>query len=293
MAAVQSEYSDRLFNFIFGSEENRAWTLSLYNAINGTSYERPEDIELNTIREVLYLGMHNDVSFLIYSELNLYEQQSSYNPNMPLREMQYVGNLYEKYIKQNRLNKYSEKLIQLPVPKLVVFYNGTDKQPDETILRLSDSFPEEKKTESDIEVRVRMININYGHNKKLLQACKPLQEYTWIIEEIRRRKAQGESLEKAIEHTISAVPADYLLKTFLEAHRAEVRGMLLTEYNEAETMELFKEEAHREGLKEGRIQEFISLRREDGKTDADILLEMMQRYQLSEQEAEKFLGDRV
>jgi len=124
MPTVSREYKDRLFNFIFGSEENKAWTLNLYNAVNGTSYTDPGLISINTIKEVLYLGMHNDVSFLIAGEINLYEQQSSYNPNMPLRLLQYLGNLFEKYITERNLNKYGSTLIMLPVPKLVVFYNG-------------------------------------------------------------------------------------------------------------------------------------------------------------------------
>ncbi len=174
MTMVQREYKDRLFNFIFGSEENKAWTLSLYNAINGTDYTDPDKVQINTIKEVLYLGMHNDTSFLLTDDMNLYEQQSSYNPNMPLRMMQYAGNLYEKYIKENGLNKYGNELLLLPVPKLIVFYNGVTEAEDETILRLSDSFQEGAKP--DIEVTVRMLNFNHGKNQKLLDTCKPLKE---------------------------------------------------------------------------------------------------------------------
>ena len=123
MAVDNTQYKDRLFNFLFGSEENKLWTLSLYNAVNGSSYTDPDAIQISTIKEVMYLGMHNDVSFLIAEEMALYEQQSTYNPNMPLRLLQYAGNLYEKYVKENKLNKYGSELLMLPVPKLVVFYN--------------------------------------------------------------------------------------------------------------------------------------------------------------------------
>ena len=102
--------------------------------------------------------------------------QSSFNPNMPLRMMQYAGNLYEKYIKENGLNKYGRELLALPVPKLIVFYNGVKDADDETILRLSDSFPGGSKP--DIEVTVRMVNINHGRNQELLDACEPLKEYS-------------------------------------------------------------------------------------------------------------------
>ena len=93
MAEENKQYKDRLFNFLFGTEENKAWTLSLYNAINGSNYKDPNEITITTIKEVMYLGMHNDVSFLISEEMNLFEQQSSFNPNMPLRQMQYAGRL--------------------------------------------------------------------------------------------------------------------------------------------------------------------------------------------------------
>ena len=251
MAEDHPQYKDRLFNFIFGSEENKAWTLSLYNAINGSDYTDPNAIEIATIKEIMYLGMRNDVAFIIAEEMNLFEHQATYNPNMPLRLMQYAGNLYEKYIMERKLNKYGKTLVKLPAPKLVVFYNGTDEQEDETILKLSDSFPEG--ADFDIEVKVRMLNVNYGRNRKLLEACKPLSEYAWIVQEVRKNKTR-EDLDSAIDRAIADMPDDFFIKPFLMAHRAEVKGMLLTEYNEAETMELFKEEGREEGRKEGRME---------------------------------------
>ena len=262
MSADNAEYKDRLFNFLFGNEENKSWTLSLYNAINGSYYTDPDAIEITTIREVMYLGMHNDVSFLVSDEMNLYEQQSTYNPNMPLRLLQYTGNLYEKYVKQRNLNKYGSRLLKLPVPKLVVFYNGLKDQPDEMLLRLSDSFPEG--ADADIEVRVRMLNVNYGKNQELLGACRPLAEYSWLVEEVRKNNTtkDEEGISSAIDRAITSMPDDYVIKGFLLMHRAEVRGMLLTEYNEAETMELFREEGRAEGRAEGEylaVQKLISL----------------------------------
>ena len=251
MSADNPQYKDRLFNFLFGSEENKAWTLSLYNAVNGSAYTDPSEIEITTIREVMYLGMHNDVSFLIADDMTLYEQQSTYNPNMPLRLLQYAGNLYEKYVKERKMNKYGSDLLKLPVPKLVVFYNGRKDQPDEKMLYLSDSFP--KGAESDIEVRVRMLNVNFGRNQELMNACKPLSEYAWLVEEVRKNNISHDEtgMSSAVDKAIDEMPNDYIIKPFLEAHRAEVKGMLLTEYNEAEQMELFKEDGRREGRAEG------------------------------------------
>ncbi|MBP3892729.1 MAG: hypothetical protein J6D34_01650 [Atopobiaceae bacterium] len=251
MPAANNEYKDRLFTFIFGNNEHRDWTLELYNAINGTAYADPSAISITTIREVLYLGMHNDTSFLLADEVNLYEQQSTYNPNMPLRMLQYIGSLYEKYIKEHRLNKYGRKLLMLPAPRLVVFYNGATSIPSEVTLRLSDSFPKGKM--SDIEVTVRMVNINPGESPLLENRCQPLYEYTWTVERIRENMATMEALH-AIDEALEGMPESFVIKPFLMAHKAEVRDMLLTEYNEAEAMELFREDGREEGRVEGRAE---------------------------------------
>ena len=249
MAQVEKEYKDRLFSFIFGREENKAWTLELYNAVNGSEYTDPNLVEITTIRDVLYLGMHNDISFMIGDDMNLYEQQSTYNPNMPVRQLEYCGYLYEAYMTSHNMNKYGNMRLNLPTPKCVVFYNGTQDEPDEKILKLSDSFQEGE--DFDIEVRCRMVNINYGRSPQLFSACKPLKEYSWLIAEIRSKKQEA-GIEKAVDQAVSEMPEDFVLKKFLMTHRAEVRGMLLKEYNEAETYRLFKEDGRKEGREEGR-----------------------------------------
>ena len=246
MPAGNTQFSDRLFSFIFGSEDHKDWTLSLYNAINKTSYTDTSIIEFTTIREILYLGMHNDVSFLVSSLLNMYEQQSTFNPNMPMRLLQYTGNMYEQFIVKNRKNKYGRRLISLPVPKLVVFYNGSDDRPSEEILQLSDAFPPDLRGESDIQVRVKMININREKQHALLESCEPLSEYSWIVNSIRTNedlfKDEDQALSMAIDKTIDDLPEDFIIRPYLEAHRAEVKGMLLTEYDEAKAMGRLEEE---------------------------------------------------
>ena len=150
MKHANKKYKDRLFHFLFGREEHKEWTLSLYNAVRGSGYTNINDIQFNTIENVLYLGMHNDISFLIMGELNLYEQQSSFNPNMPLRMLQYTAKVLEKYVKQNHLDKYGSHILELPVPKLVVFYNGAADKPDEMILSLRDSLPSDADPDIDV-----------------------------------------------------------------------------------------------------------------------------------------------
>ncbi len=114
---IHREHKDRLFCFIFGRAENRAWTLELYNAVNGSSHDDPDAIQITTMEDILYMGMKNDVSFIIAHIISIYEQQSSFNPNMPLRELMYAARLYDKYIRVNRLNIYGSALVPLPTPR--------------------------------------------------------------------------------------------------------------------------------------------------------------------------------
>ena len=242
---VNEKHKDRLFNFIFGQEENREWTLSLYNAINGSNYTDASLIEFNTLEGVLYMNMKNDTSFIISGIWNVYEHQSSFNPNMPYRMLEYIVELFSGYVKVNKLNKYGSSLMIFPIPKLVVFYNGIEEKEDEVILRLSDSF-DESETEADIEVKVRMLNVNFGRNKAIMQACKPLEEYAWVINRIRETQKKYKEVVEAVDEVVESIPNDFVIRDLLIRNRAEVYGMLDTEYNEAEIRELFMEDGRRE-----------------------------------------------
>lgn len=249
--SASQEHKDRLFNFIFGRLENRKWTLSLYNAVNNTSYEDETRIEFNTLDDYLYVSMQNDTSFLFAEYVNLYEHQSTYNPNMPLRMMQYISAIYDKYITANELNKYGSKIMRLPVPKLVVFYNGSKAEPDEKILRLSDSFPKATRENADIEVRVRMLNINHGHNRNLMNSCRPLYEYAWFVQRIRELKSDNDDLGNVVGKALEAMPEEYLLKPFLKEHMAEVTNMLSAELQEISAKEMIARASFREGEEKG------------------------------------------
>ncbi len=250
MSEINREYKDRLFVFIFGREENKKWTLSLYNAVNGTDYTDENAIEITTMSDAVYMGMRNDVSFIITEFISLFEQQSTYNPNMPVRQLMYLGRLYDKYIDATKQNLYGKRQIELPVPKLVTFYNGKEDVPDK-ILHLSDSFSKNAEL-SDVEVNVRLININLGNNKELLESCRPLKEYSWFVDSVRNKKYHGKmSLEEAVDCILDEMPEDFSIREFLIGNRAEVKNMCLTEYNEAETMQMFKEEGREEGRAEG------------------------------------------
>ncbi len=248
MAGVNRKHRDRLFSFLFGEEENKEWTLSLYNAVNGTGYTDAGSIEFTTMEDAVYMGMKNDVSFVICQVMNIYGQQSTHNPNMPIRRLMYAAKLYDKYIRQKKLNIYGKRPVSFPVPRLVVFYNGTEGE-DDQILKLSDAFNQEGDPGiADIEARVRMINVNYGKNGGLMAACRPLKEYAWIVKKIRKNRASP-GTEGAIDEAINSMPVDFEIRQFLMGHRAEVKDMCITEDNEAETLQMIREEGREEGAR--------------------------------------------
>ena len=255
--STNREYKDRLFKFIFGNPENKEWTLSLYNAINDTSYENSDDIQLTTIQDAVYMNMKNDVSFLINDIMNFYEQQSSYNPNMPMRFLIYAGMVYSKYIEtSDNYFEYSSSQQKAPAPQCVCFYNGTANKDDRIILKLSDAFGHNR---SDIEVTVAMININYGRNKELMEKCKPLAEYSRFVDKVRIMLKETKDLGSAIGKAIDELTDDSLIKPFLMANKAEVTRMCITEFNEEKFRNQTFEEGLEKGKKEGILEALIGL----------------------------------
>lgn len=171
---VNRKYKDSLFRKIFSDRKD---LLDLYNALNGTQYTDEEELTVTTLEDVIYISIKNDVSFLLGGTMNLYEHQSSYNPNMPIRGLMYLARLYQNYIDDCEINVFSPVLKHLPSPKFIVFYNGSRDEPDQKLLRLTDAFAEEgTPEESCLECCATMLNINYGHNYELMEKCRRLEE---------------------------------------------------------------------------------------------------------------------
>ena len=150
-----------------------------------------------------------------------------------MRFFLYAAKLYEKYIANSDYYPYSSMLQKAPRPKCICFYNGMANQPEKKILNLSEAFG----GEADIEVRVTMLNINYGKNKNLMEVCKPLNEYAWLVDKIRHYQNTIKNLEVSIDMAINEMPDDFVIKKFLLLNKAEVKGMFLTEYNQEKVLE--------------------------------------------------------
>lgn len=233
-------YKSRLFEMIYSG---KAELLELYNAIHGTHYENPEQLEINTLKNAIYMSMHNDVSFIIDSKLQLYEHQSTVNPNLPLRALMYVGDLYSVLTKDENL--YGEKQIKLPTPEFITFYNGTDKIPETEVLKISDAYTVDN-GEPSLELKMRVLNINPGKNQELKKKCKTLNDYA-IYTNLVREYAQKMPLREAVELAISECIENNVLAKFLTKNKAEAIKMSIYEYDEEKHMRQEREYSWNKG----------------------------------------------
>ena len=246
---INRKFKDRLFRLAFQEKQD---LLDLYNAVSGRQYTNPEELAIMTLEDAIYLGMKNDVSFLVSDVLNLYEHQSSFNPNMPIRGLNYFADTYRYFIDEHRLDVYGETLVRLPLPQYIVFYNGTREEPDRLELKLSDAFicqnPEEK---GSLECRAIMLNINYGHNRELMERCKRLRDYAVFVDRIRENCKRGMILGEAVKLAVDSCIKEGILADILKKNRAEVYDLILYEYDEQKQLELAREGAMQAGRKAG------------------------------------------
>ena len=213
--SVVRNYKDSVFRMLFRDKRN---LLSLFNAINRTNYQNPEDLEINTLENAIYMTVKNDISCVLDLQMHLYEQQSTVNPNMPLRDLFYVSTLLKKMVVGQDM--YGKKRILLPTPKFIVLYNGTEEQPEWKTMRLSDSFMTDT-GEINLELVVLQLNINKGMNPDLKQCCKTLQEYSQYVDRVREHSKEM-SLENAVEQAVTECIEENILRDFLMENRAEV-----------------------------------------------------------------------
>ena len=248
---VNRLYKSKIFAMLYSSKKE---LLELYNAVSGRHYEDPELLEINTLENAIYMSMHNDVSFLIDSRLSLYEHQSTYSPNLPLRYLFYISDLYSGMTKDENL--YGIKCVELPAPQFIIFYNGEKDQPDRSILKLSDAYSV-KEEHPALELTAVMLNINRGHNEKLKGMCKSLKDYSEYTERVRKY-VRTVPIEDAVEWAIQECMEEDILAEFLKQNRAEAKSVSIYEYDQEKHMrqerETFWEDGRAVGRSEGRAE---------------------------------------
>ena len=220
------QYKDTVFRMLYRDKEN---LLSLYNAMNGRNYTNPEELQIVTLENAIYLGMKNDLAFIMDMNLYLYEHQSTYNPNIPLRNLFYIADEYQRLVVQKSL--YSTAIQKIPTPRFIVFYNGTKKVEDRSEFRLSSAY-ENPTEDPDLELRVTMLNVNDGHNNELMEHCQTLKEYAQYVARVRKYAADPDIvLEEAVERAVEECIKEGILEEFLVKNKAEVIKMSIYEYD--------------------------------------------------------------
>ena len=245
------KYKDTLFRWIFGKddEKGKQRRLELYNALNNSTYADPDALELTTLEDVICISMKNDLSFLVDSKMNLFEEQSTLNPNMPLRGLMYFSRLYQVWLTKQDKDLYGRTIVKIPTPKYIVFYIGEPEIDDIVKLKLSDAFivPD---SSGEFEWTATLVNINEGHNNSLGKKCKPLYDYISYIARIRKNMKNGMEKHQAISDAIEWAIQNDLLGGFFAEQKAEVEDVSLTEFDQ----ELFDRNRRREGAEEKAVE---------------------------------------
>lgn len=283
---VNRIYKDRLYKMIFNDKSE---LLKLYNAINGTHYDDPAMLTITTLDNAIYMTMENDLYFIIDMRLALYEQQSTVNPNLPLRFLMYITDIYSAYTKD--MNIYGSKKVQIPLPSFVIFYNGVKSQPDRTEFLLSELF-HPTTDQPALELKAVMLNINKGHNQELMNACNTLRDYSEYVARIRTYSAEM-PLTDAVEKAITECIHENILRDFLLKNRAEAKAMSIYEYDEEKTLRMFREEGYEDGERNGKIQATIEMCLEFNLSSDAIVQKLMTKFQFSENQAQEYLDNYI
>ncbi|MDR0655577.1 MAG: Rpn family recombination-promoting nuclease/putative transposase [Treponema sp.] len=248
---ANSRYKDSVFSFLFSDPQTLR---ELYGALEGVSVDPAVPVAINTLSGALYMDQYNDISFTIGDKIVvLIEHQSTINPNMPLRLLLYIARVYEKIIDQGKKGSlYRERLIKIPRPEFFVLYNGVKPCPDQQVLKFSDAFESlegdaGERVPAELELIVKVYNINPGHNEGIVKGCEKLQGYSRFIARVREHQ-KTMPLEEAMKRAIEYCIEHDILSKFLVEHGSEVVNMLYTEWNWDDAKAVWQEEAREEIL---------------------------------------------
>lgn len=261
-------YKDTVFRMLF---RDRTRLLGLYNAVTGNDYQDPAALEIVTLESAVYLGVKNDIALLIDLNLYLFEHQSTVNPNMPLRFLQYVAAEYARLTAGENL--YGGRLVPIPAPHFMVFYNGTAPCPERMLLRLSDAYAGHGRAAGEgeiagmpsleLELIVQVLNINAGCNEALKAQCQTLGEYMQYVDKVRSY-AGSLPIYEAVDRAVDECIDQGILREFLLVNKAEVRYMSIFEYDEEETRRAMRKTEYERGMTEGKAESVLFLLEELG-----------------------------
>lgn len=100
-----------------------------------------------------------------------------------------------------------------------------------------------------LECTALVLNVNYGHNKDLMERCKTLKEYAQFVAEIRRNLSYGMKAQEAVEEAVEKCIQNDILAGILRKNRGEIVDSILTEWDEDDFIAGVKEDSKNEGIK--------------------------------------------
>ena len=254
---VSVKFKDNVFCMLYRDKNN---LLELYNALNDTTYTDVDGLSVTTLSGGVYMKYKNDASFVFGQDLYMFEQQASMNPNMPLRFLHYVSDVYRDLYSNSELHKHS--MIKIPVPHFVTFYNGRDvMKEEEIVLKLSDMY-EYDESESELELKVRVININFsvgdGDDSSnqtdnripdILEKCQTLRDYMIFVNKVNEKKySEKKDIRMAVTEAVDECITSGVLSGFFSEHREEVIDVSIYDYDEEGHKKILKEEGSMERL---------------------------------------------
>lgn len=270
---VKRNHKDNVFRMLF-SDENML--MLLYNAINNTNYTDPKVLKITTLENAIYMSVKNDVSCMVDMRLELYEHQSTINPNMPLRDLDYIADTFANFYSDRDV--YSNKPLELPNPRFIVFYNGEQLQPAIRTYKLSDLYVH-KGEDPNLELIVTQLNINFGYNNEIMEKCKVLKEYMLYVDRVRKHQ-KCMTIEDAVNRAVDECIGEGILVEFLTKNRAEVVRMSIYEYDQKLHEKTLLETGREEGIF-GSVKIMIGL----NCSDEQMEIQLMETYCLSKENA--------
>ena len=279
-ATTKRNQYDSVFRMLFHKPEA---LLELYDAVSGSLHTDTTGLEINTLSDAIYITMHNDVSFVMDFQIHLYEHQSTVNPNMPLRDLLYIAQLYTKRLDTTQL--YSNRPVELPFPVFLVFYNGREEVPEQMDHYLSELYPPIS-LPANLDLRVRVLNINPGYNEELVAASPYLWGYQIYTDKVRRY-SQMMPLQQAMERAVTECIEEGILKEFLLENKKEVMDMSIFEFDQQMYIKVQTDEAREDGIQIGL---------EKGREQGEHRMESLVQYLLSKRcydELERATSDKA
>ena len=245
---------DTLFRDYFNDRER---FLSLANAVTNTGCKNPDEVVFNNLESSFFSSLRNDLSACIGNTfVVMTEHQRTFNPNIAFRFLEYAAEVYYGYIVGRRKQLFARKKIIIPAPMFAILYDGKTTEPEQQIIRLSDSFAQ---ASTSLELIAVQYNISAGNNKPLKQSCPYLRQYCAFTERVGANRLNGMTLDQAVAEAMHYSIDHDIMRDYLSSREKDVLKMLKYEWDEDEARQAIREVSYEEGYDKGLLASIKNL----------------------------------